>query len=46
MQRKIMDNTILQTKRKIALVAGWSLIALAILAGFAYGYLTNTYGLE
>lgn len=33
-----MDNTMFQTQRKMALVAGLSLIAMAILAGFAYGY--------
>ena len=32
------NNTMLQTQRKMALVTGFSLIAMALLAGFAYGY--------
>ncbi|MEX2593668.1 MAG: DUF4386 domain-containing protein [Anditalea sp.] len=33
-----MKNTNLSTRRKMALVTGFSLVAMALIAGFAYGY--------
>lgn len=33
-----MKNTMIKTQRKMALIAGFSLVAMAIIAGFAYGY--------
>jgi hypothetical protein len=33
-----MENRILKTNRKLALIAGFSLLLMAIVAGFAYGY--------